>query len=96
MANAMRPNGDRQAGARRRGRASIEKSPVEARQGERGRRVLIILAASTALLALAYALLFFFAPKKAQAESLRRPILAATRPVVTPRTPPARMSLNQW
>ena len=96
MANATPPHSRSPAPGRGAPSARIEKSAVEARQGRRGGRVLTILAVSVALLVLAYALLFFLVPGNAHAEWLERPICAAARPVVPPRTPPARMSLNQW
>ncbi len=44
-------------------RSPIEKGAVEARQGRRGRRVLIILAVSLALIVMAYFLLYFYFPR---------------------------------
>jgi hypothetical protein len=75
---------------------SVERSTVEARQGRKGRRVLIILAVSLALLGIAYAAIYFLTPRIAHAAALERPIRAATRPVVAPSVPPASMSLSQW
>lgn len=75
----------------------IEKSTVEARQGRRGRRVLIILAVSLALIAIAYFVIYFYSPRpprQAVAEP-PRPILAAITPVLTPTMAPAMMSLSQ-
>ncbi len=95
MANATPPSSNRPETGRREPGEPVRKSAVDARQGGGSRRVLAILAISVALIALAYALLFFAAPKNGQAASLARPILAAATPVVTPSTAPAKMSLSQ-
>lgn len=60
MANARnteRTQADGTGGAPR-----IQKPTVEARQGRRGRRVLIILAVSLVLITIAYILLYFYQP----------------------------------
>jgi hypothetical protein len=57
MANATPPNSRRPARGGREAGAAIEKNPVEARQGRPGARVLIILVASLAILAIVYIVL---------------------------------------
>ncbi len=70
---------------------------MEARQGRRGRRVLIILAVSLALIAIAYFAIYFFTPRPPRQAivGFPRPILAAATPVLTPTVPPAMISLSQ-
>ena len=95
MANATPPNKER---SRPRGAADeppIEKSTVEVRQGRGGRRVLIIMAVSLALLAIAYVALYFYYPRPAHQTMLSRPTLAATTPVVAPTMAPPKISLSQ-
>jgi hypothetical protein len=60
MANATNTGRRRADGAE--GAPPIQKSTVEARQGRRGRHVLIILAVSLVLITLAYVLLYFYQP----------------------------------
>ncbi len=94
MANATppwrRPRADSAADNSR-----IEKSTEEARQGRRGRHVLIILAVSLVLIAFAYFVLYLYYPRPARQTVLTRPILAATTPVVVPTMAPPRISLSQ-
>jgi hypothetical protein len=63
MANATPPNTERSSPRGAAGAQPIQNSTVEVRQGRRGRRVLIILAVSLALLAIAYFALYFFYPR---------------------------------
>jgi hypothetical protein len=60
MANATPPDTERSSPRGAAGTPPIEKSTVEVRQGRRGRRVLIILAVSLALLAIAHFVLYFW------------------------------------
>ena len=94
MANATPPNTER---SRPRGAASapIQKGTVEVRQGRRGKRVLIILAVSLTLLAIAYFVLYFYYPRPTPQTMLSRLILAATTPVVAPTMAPPITSLSQ-
>jgi len=77
--------------------SGIEKSTVEARQGRGGRRVLVILVVSLALIAIAYFAIYFFVPRppRQAVVGFPRPILAAATPVLTPTVPPAMISLSQ-
>ncbi len=59
MANTTPPNKERSRPRSAAGAPPIEKRTVEVRQGRGGRRVLIILAVSLALLAIAYFVLYF-------------------------------------
>jgi hypothetical protein len=97
MAKATPPNAEKVRADAGAGGEPIKKSTVEARQGRRGGRVLIILAVSLALLGLAYFVLHgYYAGTPHQNVSVPpRPILAATTPVATPTIAPAMMSLSQ-
>ena len=94
MANATPPDMESSLGGD--GAPRIEKSSVQARQGRRGRHVLIILVVSLALSAIAYFVIYFFAPKPArQALMAPLPIWAATTPVAPPTMAPLMISLSQ-
>ena len=97
MANATPPTTERQHDESAAEDSRIKKSTVEARQGRRGRHVLIILAVSLFLLALAYFVLYFYYPRPAGQTALepRRLTLAATTPVVIPTMVPPMISLSQ-
>ena len=95
MANATPPHPERSRPRGATGAPPIKKSTVEVRQGRSGRRVLIILAVSLALLAFAYFVLYFYYPRPTHQTMLSRPILAATTPVVTPTMAPPMISLSQ-
>jgi hypothetical protein len=84
MANATPPNTERSRPRGAAGAPPIQKSAAEVRQGHRGRRVLIILAVSLALLAIAYFVLYFYYARPTQQTMLSRPTLAAVTPVVAP------------
>ena len=60
MANATNTERTRADGTE--GAPQIKKPTVEARQGRRGQRVLIILAVSLVLITIAYILLYFYQP----------------------------------
>ena len=90
MANTTPPNEDRSRPRGAAGASPIKKSTVEVRQGRGGMRVLIILAVSLALLAIAYFVLYFYHPRPTHQTMLSRPTLAATTPAVTPTMAPAR------
>ncbi len=94
MAEGMPPNTRH---ARAEGEPQIEKSAVEARQGRRGRHVLIILVVSLALIAIAYTVIYLITPKPAPQTDMspRRPISAAATPVMAPTRAPAIISLSQ-
>jgi hypothetical protein len=62
MANATPPKTERTRADGTEGAPQIQKRTVEARQGRRGRRVLIILAVSLVLITIAYVLLYFYQP----------------------------------
>ena len=101
MANAMPPNPEGPAQSRgKMGAPPIEKSTVEARQGQRGWNVLLILAVSLVLIAIAYIILYFFYPRPQtphQAGSESPPLIfAAATPVPMPTIAPATISLSQW
>ncbi len=95
MANATPPDMESSLGGDCAPR--IEKSGVQARQGRRGRHVLIILVVSLALSAIAYFVIYFFAPKPARQALMppERPIWAATTPVAPPTMAPLMISLSQ-
>lgn len=95
MANAMPPGTERSRPHGATDAPPIQKSTVEVRQGRGGKRVLIILAVSLALLAIAYVVLYFYYPRPTHQTMLSRPILAATTPVVTPTMAPPMISLSQ-
>jgi cytochrome c-type biogenesis protein CcmH/NrfG len=101
MANAMPPNSKGPAQSRgKTGAPPIERNTVEARQGRGGRNVLLILAVSLVLIAIAYIILYFFYPRPQtphQAGSESPPLIfAAAAPVATPTMAPATISLSQW
>jgi hypothetical protein len=94
MANATPPNNEsRPHGAA--GAPPIKKNTVEVRQGRGGSRVLVILAVSLALLAIAYFVLHSYYTSPAHQTMLSRPSLAATTPVVAPTMAPPMISLSQ-
>ena len=60
MANATNTGRRRADGTE--GAPPIQKPTIEARQGRRGQRVIIILAVSLVLITIAYVLLYFYHP----------------------------------
>ncbi len=92
---ATLPNEERSRPRGAAGEPPIHKSTVEVRQGRRGKRVLIILAVSLALLAIAYVVLYSFYPRPTPQTMLSRPTLAATAPVLAPTMAPPMISLSQ-
>jgi hypothetical protein len=62
MANATPPKTERTRADGTEGAPRIQKPTIEARQGRRGRHVLIILAVSLILITIAYVLLYFYQP----------------------------------
>ena len=95
MANATPPNTERSRPRGAGGERPIQKSTVEVRQGRRGRRVLIILAVSLALLTIAYVVLYSYYPRPTHQTMLSRPTLAAATPVKAPTMAPPMISLSQ-
>jgi hypothetical protein len=67
---------------------------VEARQGRRDWRVLMILAVSLGFLAIAYFVLYLYYARPTHQTMLSRPALAPTTQVVTPAMAPAKILLS--